>query len=407
MSRIASLYKLGLLLLLLAAPILAASKVYAPQLGPAPVLVLDALVFFETLVAVAYFQAWRRSVFTLLVSLLLLIGVAGVFNSNIPSYAIAYEGVRKSLFLFMAILIGIARWRDIDRYLIPWLAITLFIYSLYGVKPEALNNSFDSALIEAQTSGQYTFKIRGEQRAGSVFSSPFTFGMAGLLLYVLCEHMYRQKRIPWAMHLIAGAVAIGGVVASGTRTTLIVFAALIAYFHMRMLLILLVPLSVAVGIYAETQFKSGEIDRFVGMYVTDDRFTTRGDSYTEAMSAFRGSPSAYLIGFGSGSAGDTLSTKYIEQSYISLTSHNIFLKYLFEYGIPGLVVCCLVFIVAWRDARTSETGTQLLRPLLILLILCGLSFSAVEAWPVGVYIGLVIGCAYQMNKAESETDDAA
>jgi O-antigen ligase len=226
--------------------------------------------------------------------------------------------------------------------------------------------------------------------------------MAGLLLYVLCEYLYRQKRIHLALHLIASAFGLGGVIASGTRTTLIVFAALIAYFHSRILLFMLIPLSLGFGIFAETYFKSGEISRFFDRYVTDDRFSTRGDSYTQAASAFHARPSAYLIGFGSGSAGDTLAVKYSEQSYINITSHNIILKYAFEYGIPGGVVFCLVFGAAWRSVGASEIGTYLGRPLLILLALCGMSFSAVEAWPVNVYIGLMIGCASQLSRVEAQ-----
>jgi len=97
-----------------------------------------------------------------------------------------------------------------------------------------------------------------------------------------------------------------------------------------------------------------------------------------------------LLGYGSGSAGDTLNEEFFGRVHI--TAHDMLLKYAIEGGVIGLVLVCALLVSIWLGLRKAGTREALVaRGLLVLLLVMGITGSVVEALPVSFWLLVVMG----------------
>jgi O-antigen ligase len=114
-----------------------------------------------------------------------------------------------------------------------------------------------------------------------------------------------------------------------------------------------------------------------------------------------------VLAYGMGSAGDTLQRLY--NFKIHFTSHNLALKILLETGIIGFIFY-LSFIGSWllyiaglkRDTKDIGIKNLALLSICLLLIILinGLTGSAVEAYPINLYIWFFMGALLRIWRNE-------
>lgn len=129
--------------------------------------------------------------------------------------------------------------------------------------------------------------------------------------------------------------------------------------------------------------------------VTDDtRFLNRFSGYKKILEAFLKKP---IIGYGMGSAGDTLHKVYNWEFHV--TSHNMFLKVLIETGLIGIIIYMIFFFMWFKRAfnllkyknNWVRNLSVLIISIVIVLLMNGLTSSAVEAYPINLYIWFFMG----------------
>jgi O-antigen ligase len=313
-------------------------------------------------------------------------------GSAFPGLADSYQGLRKSILWLLAICVGSALTERSVRLIVNIMLATLVCISLYGIKQYFIFSTFDQALLGAQSANIYANKIAGATRAISVLSSGFHLGMAGCIL--ICIVTY-HTRLPLLWKLTFYVIALFAIYASLTRTFLIISAAVLilpflARSGMRTFIFALIGLTVFTGLMM-FQIDLAEIAFDAAM--NDDRFTSRGDSYAAFFEYLRQSPIGWLIGFGPGTAGSTLGDTYVAAGSPWIEPHNIFTKYIFEYGAP-LAICLfavLAIMIGTQYRRPDAESPGTARLAIFVLCMSGLTITSVETWPVSLYIGLLIG----------------
>ncbi|OWK27719.1 O-antigen ligase [Sphingomonas mucosissima] len=203
-----------------------------------------------------------------------------------------------------------------------------------------------------------------------------------------------SKRFGPYLSLAFAAIAVFAIYFTYTRTCLIIAAALVTYSFFR---ILRIPAAIAALICLASYMllavsAPNEIPNPFTAASEDTRFTGRSISYKEASHQWAAHPVRLLTGFGVGSAGSAQGDLFEAAAHIE--PHNIFLKYLFEMGVPlGLTFIILLgwlFVSAMRAARPQGERTFVLA-LSLITVVAGLTFTIVEAWPANVYIFLAVG----------------
>jgi hypothetical protein len=380
----------GTSLLIMIMPVASGARGLSPDVGRAMLAGCDAaliLLFF-----LSFPIARARLLKTLVVFMLAHSLIFMLKGTAFPGLADSYQGLRKSVLWLLAICLGSALPERSIRLIINTMLVTLICICLYGIKQYFIFSAFDQALLGAQSANIYANKIAGATRAISVLSSGFHLGMAGCILICIVAY-HTPLSLPWK--LLFYAIALFAIYASLTRTFLIISAAvlilpILARSGIRTFIFGLVGLTVFTGLM---MFKIDLAEIAFDAAMNDDRFTSRGDSYAAFFEYLRQSPIGWLIGFGPGTAGSTLSDAYIASGSPWIEPHNIFTKYIFEYGAP-LAICLfavLAIMVGSRYRRPNAVSPGMARLSIFVLCISGLTITSVETWPVSLYIGLLIG----------------
>ncbi|KQV33406.1 hypothetical protein ASE37_17670 [Rhizobium sp. Root268] len=324
--------------------------------------------------------------------------VVAVAAQPYPDLFVAYQGIRKSLMWLMAIFIGSVLSIEYRSKILFWVLVSCTIVCAYGVKQYFAIGEFDQQLLAAQSASEYANKISGATRATSVLSSGFHLGMAGCLVIAIILFDERPNTI---FRCVLLGIAAFAIYASLTRTFLIISLMLLIgklvgrnlprVYYISVFVVLIILLCAC--------FDLDVLGGIIDAVLDDSRFLNRGESYVQFLEFMKASPSALLLGFGPGSAGSTLGTDFIDIGAAWIEPHNIFLKYTFEFGaIVTIILVILITQTVLKD-RTGKGLVSLSSSLLFIVTVSGLTITSVEAWPITLYIGFIIGCSVPFNSS--------
>lgn len=342
------------------------------------------------------------------VYLFLIISVLQIFNPNIPSLNLGLEGFRKTSFYLIALIIGTyLNWGEGNvKSLYKFILILGMPICIYAFKQYFSPSSFDALMISRNNAGISTLVIFGKNRAFSIFASPFTLGYFGNIIFAIGLYFYANER-KW-VYLLAALVGVGSVVLSNTRVNLVaafmVFSLVFLFYFFTPrrfyfflgILLLLVPVFIYVN-FDQTfaaLFQSLSIEQVL----VDQRFITRFDVYQVAFEKIRNN---WLLGYGVGSAGDTLGGYFKNGVYI--TPHNMFIKVFFETGIFGLLIFFSIWIVWLLGNRKSSIHAKSFEVKSIyqlgfivscILLINGLTGGALDSFPANVITFMIMGVTY-------------
>lgn len=384
-------------------------------------LVVDSIVAFLIVRIIANKAVSKRDSPTLSpgieLSLILffIISLIQIFNPNVPTLQAGLEGFRKTTFQMLGIFLGIYYIKNhleiekIFKY-ICYVSIPILVY---GIKQFFFFSSFDQKIVESNFAEWHVFTILGESRAISIFSGPFHFGMFSCAIALIALYFYlKENRI---LFLVLCLVSVTCVFLSLTRTNIVALIVSGLFFlwfvkpEKRRLLMkvnIVFALLIAGSVLLSFQ-KFSIVSDVLGSFANlgeDQRFLNRFEGYREIQRAFFKNP---IIGYGMGSAGDTLGEIY--DWNVHITSHNLALKILMETGIIGLAVY-IYFFLAWfrkaldllRKKRGHTNNLSVLITSIVLVVLVnGVVGSAIEAYPVNLYVWFFMGALVKVWSVEN------
>lgn len=383
-------------------PVASGSRGFSESLGRNLLASCDALLIGLFLIAIPYSRARLVSSATIL--LIVLSAAYLMVDEQFPPFAIAYQGVRKSILWLLAIVLGAALREKAIGPVCATIMTVLTLVCLYGIKQYFIQSPFDAQLLSAQSASIYANKIGQYTRATSVLSSGFHLGMAGCIL--ICLTVY-AKNISYFLRISIISIALFGIYASFTRTFLIVALGVIAIrltIHSRARIWSSIFIAI-LTITALQFFKIDLIGTGVSAAANDDRFAGRSESYIEFFSYLAREPLGWLIGFGPGTAGSTLGDQYLPFGVPWIEPHNVFTKYIFEFGLPVAlyVYVSIAILAASKRDQSSRYSASSARMALFVLCVSGLTITSVETWPVSIYVGLLLGMLCAPSRPSLQT----
>jgi hypothetical protein len=345
----------------------------------------------------------RWPLFLIFLLVYVIYGFILTLHPNIPDFITGIDGFRKTYLFVSAIIIGTLVGRNHIASLSVYILLSILIVGVYGLKQVIHWGDFDDAIRLAQSADLYTGLFGGVPRPFGLYSSPFHLGMAGVLGVILTRYLKSVGVLNNFTLIALTALFSAVVIASGTRSSIIVLCFVLFVSFGRAILFYLLfafVLFVLISMSASSTESSGLYQRVIVpisslMFLqSDSRLLNRGKSYEDFYQAYIDRPEYILTGFGTGSAGDTLGDRFMPNGY-HITSHNLLLKIIFEAGVIGvLFIITLVarFFISYSRWHPHERvmGVSLVGAVFI----SGLVGSAIEIWPVSIYYGICIGMLF-------------
>jgi hypothetical protein len=364
---------------------------------------LDRLVRGEALLGGPGAGAIRLSAFLALA--FFLISLLEILNPNVPDLQFALRGFRKTAFTIVGFFAALWLFRAPSDLRAAWKALGFagLPVCAYGVKQIFFFSSYDHRMLDMMRADVYTMQFEGF-RAFSILSGPFHLGMFGCVVAVVALYFMREGRKSfWAVLYV---LAFACVAAAKTRTNLLVFFVVSLLYillttdnairlirNWTLVVLFLVPLLLA-GYVARVEGFRRLIISFARM-PEDERLLGRFETYPAMWQAIWDNP---FLGYGMGSAGDTLET---ELGLVHFTTHNLLLKVLIETGVfgalsfLGLLIAsfCLYLRIRWNRRRAPETHrlAALHLGVIVVVLVNGLVGSGIEAYPVNLFFWFAIG----------------
>lgn len=311
--------------------------------------------------------------------------------ATFPGIDGAAQGIRKTFIILMAVSVG----KDIkpdDRGTVLWSIVAALTYvCLYGIKQSFYFDSFDKQLLAVQSSDLYSNMIGGQQRSISLLSGAFHLGIASCILAVYA--VFGPLRRSFSRIFIY-TIAVGACYASLTRTFLILIFAvpLLALMIKSKLRFIIGMYGISVIVLVADLASDGAVSNLFINLMEDERLGARSSSYVRFIDHWVVSPLNMILGYGPGSAGSGLSDTFHKVNAVWIEPHNIFLKYLFELGLPVGVLTIVLFGIAINESiRNSGRSCWFIFSIVTILIAAGLTITSVEVWPINLYIGIIIG----------------
>ncbi len=401
-------YKVLALILISATYINLVKPIFETRYAP---LVVDSIVAFLIVRIIANKSTSRGNSITpspgIEFSLLLffVICLIQIFNPNVPALQAGLEGFRKTTYQMLAVFIGIYYVKnnlEIEK-ICKYICYASVPVLVYGIKQFFFFSSFDQKIVEANFAEFYTYSILGKTRAISIFSGPFHFGMFACITALIALYFYvKEKRL---LYLALCIISVMGVFFSLTRTNIVALAVSGLFFLwfvkpekrrdlMKVNIVFVLLLAGFILISSQKFSVVTDVVKTFGHLREDQRFLNRFEGYREIQKAFVENP---VIGYGMGSAGDTLGRLYDWKVHI--TSHNLPLKILMETGLIGLGVYIFFFLAWFKKAVDLFKGKSghiknlsvLITSIVLVVLVNGVVGSAVEAYPVNLYVWFFMG----------------
>lgn len=345
---------------------------------------------------------------TLLVLTAIIVGIAAleILNPNVPSLDVGLIGFRKSATFLLGVAMGLG-WRGsrLSGLKLAWgclLAEAVISLGIHLALP-SIENSI------GRRSGIYTRTIGGVERMQGLLGGPFHVSMLGAFLFLSAFAPSVVIRQRW-LRVTAAVVGLACVYFSQVRVGMVTIAigALILPIVTgsarrwvgRLFSVAAVGLLAVIFIDPLNEYarKVTALRVLLDNGLDDSRFTARFGSWSNGLDMVDRSP---LVGFGSGSAGDTMNDYFVGFEFV--TSHNMFLKYAVEGGVFQMMLflfLCIGLGLAVRRRR-DPTGFGLAAGLTVLVF--GATGSAVEALPVSLGLAVIMGlCARQQTAVPAD-----
>lgn len=349
-------------------------------------------------------------VINMILIVFLIISFLQIFNPNVPSFLAGLYGFRKTCYQMLAFFLGvyyIKNYLEINQIMKYLLYFSIPVL-IYGIKQFFWISSFDEKLLELNLADFDTHVFLGKIRAFSIFSGPFHFGMFSCIIFLMALYFYlNNKRLFYLILCLLSAV---GVLASMTRINMIALAVSLLWFAnlgkyaliRKSLIIFGIPFILLI-IFTSIELFSPLNEAFasISKFYEDQRFLERFIGYRMNIQAIIEQP---LLGYGMGSAADTMEEIYSFK--VRFVSHNIVLKILTETGIMGLLFF-LIFFVMWfkkvfvlslNKDKLLKNVAILITSMVIVLLINGITGSAIEAYPINMWIWFFMGAIVRCCK---------
>ncbi|CAM3556904.1 O-antigen ligase family protein [Marinicrinis lubricantis] len=387
-------------------------------------LILDLLLVFVLLKDFVANGTKNKIVFYLVLSFLVL-SLFQMVNPNVPSLQAGLEGFRKTSFYLILLLLGLNLKKNQEDRTLFFKRLVLFSIPilLYGIKQQYFYSSFDEVYLQANDADQYTGQLFGQVRSTSFFAGPFHLGMFSAFIAIACLYLMstavtiKQK----SLYTAALVVAVLANYSSMTRTNLIALCLILfIYFTFsnskRVSIVgkwlFMITAAGLLGLLLASD-DSGVFTPDSGIFnsilhaTSDSRFLGRVEGWLNIVQLSMNQP---IMGYGMGSAGDTLGSIY---NYgVHVTSHNLLLKFLLETGVFGLLMMLSLIIYltvmlsrgAFSKTRSTIQRNAALLGLcsLILFLLNGMSIASIEAYPIAGIILFTLG--YTLPNQDEKVD---
>lgn len=367
------------------------------QVGNAAMFLADIVLIFLFIVSVTVINV---KVSDFIVAVFILSALVHVVSNQSPDVFTLYQGFRKSILWIICISLGARLCVSQSIVFINGIFVVCVFICLYSVKQSLMPGDFDRGLLSIQAANEYTNRIGDTQRSISILSSAFHVSFAAVLLLSisLCADWYSKL-----LRLAGVLCAAAGLYFSHTRTFAII-AILIVILHFLKLNIfrslILLALLVNGALISLILYGFDPLDYVYAFFQGDDRFLNRSESYIMYSRYMYESYISWFAGHGLGSAGSTMGDKFASFDLPWIEPHNIFLKYLFEFGYIFGSAALLVLAYIWMVGCKQIYHSQLAKMNFyfgITLIISGLTITSVEAIPISLYVGTMFGTNFVMR----------
>ncbi len=314
------------------------------------------------------------------------------FNANVPSLSTGLLGVRKTVFAIGGLVLGCAIPEGQIRA-----AETLVVRLLTGALAVSIivHQAFPAIEASIQRTADYsTAEFGGISRLQGIFSGPFHVAVAGVFIAGWAVLRFRDNR-PVAMAV--GAIGLLAMYMSLVRTAYLALAAIFivqifiapgARTRLRRIGILAAIAIVGLALFYVNEGTASTAQSITNLQ-QDSRVQNRFPEYHKAIALIARSP---VYGWGAGSAGDTLQSKFGSQRN-HVTAHNIWLKVGVEGGLLGLALWGALAVTAGRRIRWTGRQGELAAVASVVIGVFGLTVSVIEALPVSYFLFLIVGLA--------------
>jgi len=352
--------------------------------------------------------------FFLMVTYFMLLTAFQMLNPNIPEISAGILGFRKTALPFLMFYLGLfsfSKAKDVE-YFLKQISLWSIPILLYGVKQHFFSSNFDNLYIYSNNANMYTGLLFNQIRSVSIFAGPFHYGLFSAVIAVISLYMidnvYAKKyKFFYIALFILSLIAC---YSSLTRTNLIclivgVFVYKILTMKTTKALIILWLFgisSIFIFNYINNNsykllYSQNELIKMIGTilnYDEDSRLLGRTTGWSTGLELLKEHP---IIGYGTGSAGDTLQYNYFFEHHI--TSHNFLLKVFFETGIFGLllIIILFLFISIMMLHRISKTKSKEYKrnitisfSILIIFLVNGIVATAIDTYPVSNLMLLIM-----------------
>ena len=330
-------------------------------------------------------------------STIVIIAALEVLNSNVPSISTGLIGFRKSATFLLGILIGLG-WRGSRIYALRLTWWCLFLTASISLAAHVVFPSL--ALMRNRSAGKYTALIGGADRMQGLLAGPFHVSLLGAFLVI--ASLAPGVVIPrlW-LRFIAAVVGVACLFLSQVRTGYVAVA--VGVLVMAIVtgsfrswtsrlsgVVILAPIAfLYFDEFTDIVYRNVALGRLLDQGVDDSRFTSRYSAWQASFDLISRAP---LLGWGSGSAGDTLKSNFYGGQHV--TSHNMFLKYAVEGGLVQFFLFLLLCFALLIAVRPSQDATRFGIAVAIPIMVFGLVGSAVESNPISYGLAVIWGlCA--------------
>lgn len=347
----------------------------------------------------------RSGKLVLVVSAIVLYWILHIGLSTQPSLDVSALGLRKSLFILLGLLAGLAAERRSAGWLKHSLIWLLAIALLISVAGHIWFPQIEGMV--SRDADVYTSMIGGEQRMQGLFAGPFHVSIAGGAVSLYGMRLARRRILVGSALCIIGLVAI---YLSMVRTGYLAFAVAGAFGYIlrsrvskgSLRLVVLAPLAGIVVFFALR--RTPVLDRAVSMissiadFGNDSRLTNRLVDYVQAGRMIGDRP---LLGWGPGVAGDTMGSHFPAGGHV--TAHNLGLKLMVEGGGVGLALWLVALALCFSLLDKYRSDGMLSVEFIILVLVFGITGSAIEALPVTFILAAWIGASISHPDAAAPT----
>lgn len=365
----------------------------------------------QTIALAAGFVAWiaqpldqrRGSTPVFLAAIIIVFWSVLILHPNVPGAEVGLLGLRKTTMCVAGFALGASvavalRWvveRLVVKVVLAAVVVSIFIH-LFAPGLEASIT---------RGAGEYTAIFGGQARLQGIFSGPFHIAVAGILLVTWAVVRFSRARTLASIALVIGIAAIA---LSLVRTAFVAIAvalvvvALVAPSVGKATKRLAIIAGLGIAALAIASVLAPQALRVLGSiagFQSDTRFLGRFAGYEEGLHLVSESP---LIGWGAGSAGDTLDRAFVNGEHI--TSHNVILKIAVEGGLVGLILWIAFIVFVLRATRPLSSERTLVAGLLAGLVAMGMTVASTETLPISYLLFVIAGLCARASGPDVSTD---